>query len=65
VVQDSVLAIQRHWLERQRAGEEAETSGTDHLRTAALVEAAYASAAAGGAIIELAAIPVAATRRSA
>jgi len=46
-IQDSVLNIQAHWLECLIAGREPQTSGRDNLRTLALVEAAYASAAAG------------------
>lgn len=45
-IQDSVLAIQAHWLQCLREGREPETSGRDNLKTLALVEAAYASAAA-------------------
>ncbi len=44
-IQDSVLAIQRHWAECLRAGREPQTSGRDNLETLALVEATYASAA--------------------
>ncbi len=44
-IQESVLAIQRHWAECLRAGREPQTSGRDNLKTLALVEAAYASAA--------------------
>ncbi|GGD98136.1 oxidoreductase [Aureimonas endophytica] len=47
-IQESVAAIQRHWVEALRAGREPETSGRDNLKTLALVEAAYASAAKGG-----------------
>jgi len=46
-IQDSVLNIQKHWLECLRTGGEPQTSGSDNLRTLALVEAAYASAGAG------------------
>lgn len=46
-VQESVLNIQRHWLECLRAGCEPATSGADNLKTFALCEAAYASAATG------------------
>jgi predicted dehydrogenase len=46
-IQDSVLNIQKHWLECLRTGEEPQTSGRDNLRTLALVEAAYAAANAG------------------
>lgn len=45
-IQDSVLNIQQHWLECLRDKREPQTSGRDNLRTLALVEAAYASAAA-------------------
>jgi D-apiose dehydrogenase len=46
-IQDSVLNIQKHWLECLRTGEEPQTSGRDNLKTLALVEAAYAAANAG------------------
>ena len=49
-IQDSVLNIQKHWLECLRTGKEPQTSGSDNLRTLALVEAAYASAGAGQAV---------------
>ena len=52
-IQDSVLNIQAHWLECLRSGREPQTSGADNLRTLALVEAAYASAAGGQATIAL------------
>jgi predicted dehydrogenase len=52
-IQDSVLNIQAHWLECLRTGREPQTSGADNLRTLALVEAAYASAAGGQATIAL------------
>jgi predicted dehydrogenase len=45
VVQDSVLNTCRHILERFRAGQPADVSGADNLRTYALCDAAYASAA--------------------
>jgi len=45
VSQESVLNTQRHWVECLKAGVEPETSGRDNLRTYALVEAAYRSAA--------------------
>lgn len=51
VVQDSVVALQRHWLERRAAGAVAETAAEDNLRTLALVEAAYAAAASGTTVI--------------
>jgi D-apiose dehydrogenase len=44
-IQESVLNIQRHWVRCLRAGVEPATSGADNLRTFALAEAAYASAA--------------------
>jgi D-apiose dehydrogenase len=47
VVQDSVINIQRHWLDCLRAGRAPATSGRDNLATFALVEAAYESAASG------------------
>jgi predicted dehydrogenase len=47
VVQDSVRATQRHWLDCLDRGAVAATSGHDNLKTFALVEAAYASAASG------------------
>jgi predicted dehydrogenase len=43
-IQDSVVALQQHWLERQRAGQPAETSGEDNLKVVELVHAAYADA---------------------
>jgi predicted dehydrogenase len=46
-IQDSVVNIQAHWLQCLREGREPLTSGRDNLRTLALVEAAYVSAAAG------------------
>ena len=49
-VQDSVRAIQQHWADCLRAGREPDTSGRDNLRSTALVEAAYASAAGGGTV---------------
>ncbi|TPK09205.1 Gfo/Idh/MocA family oxidoreductase [Mesorhizobium sp. B2-5-7] len=44
-IQESVLAIQRHWVGCLASGQEPATSGADNLRTFALVEAAYAGAA--------------------
>jgi len=44
-IQESVLAIQRHWVESLADGKEPATSGADNLKTFALVEAAYAGAA--------------------
>ena len=46
-IQESVFAIQQHWADSLRAGVETSTSGADNLKTFALVEAAYASAASG------------------
>lgn len=46
-IQESVLAIQEHFVACVAAGTEPETSGADNLRTLALVEAAYLSAAEG------------------
>ncbi|TGT41152.1 Gfo/Idh/MocA family oxidoreductase [Mesorhizobium sp. M8A.F.Ca.ET.165.01.1.1] len=43
-IQESVLAIQRHWVDSLVSGKEPATSGADNLRTFALVEAAYAGA---------------------
>lgn len=52
-IQDSVLNIQAHWLQCLRDGSPPQTSGRDNLDTLALVEAAYASAAAGQAVQQL------------
>ncbi len=49
-IQESVLAIQSHWVECLRQYKEPATSGHDNLKTFALVEAAYRSAATGRAI---------------
>ncbi|MGY5811306.1 Gfo/Idh/MocA family protein [Rhizobium sp. LEGMi198b] len=46
-IQESVLAIQQHWTDRLADGGETSTSGADNLKTFALVEAAYESAANG------------------
>jgi D-apiose dehydrogenase len=46
-IQESVAAIQQHWVDSLRAGEETSTSGADNLKTFALVEAAYAAAESG------------------
>ena len=53
-IQESVQAIQAHWVTCLQDGTEPQTSGRDNLRTLGLVEAAYASAAAGT-VIDLAA----------
>jgi len=50
VLQESVLNLQRHWVESWRAGQTPETSGVDNLRTYGLVMAAYASAESDGII---------------
>ena len=50
VVQDSVLNIQRHWVECLSRGGEPATSGEDNLRTLKLVFAAYQSAEQGKAV---------------
>jgi predicted dehydrogenase len=47
VVQESVLRIEEHWVDCLRRGAEPETSGTDNLKTFALVEAAYRAAETG------------------
>jgi len=47
LVQESVLATQRHWVDCLKEGKEPATSGADNLKTYALCEAAYASAARG------------------
>jgi predicted dehydrogenase len=47
VVQESVQATCEHILQRFRAGQAADVSGADNLRTYALCEAAYAAAASG------------------
>ncbi len=49
-IQESVLAIQQHWTDRLADGGETSTSGADNLKTFALVEAAYESAASGRAV---------------
>jgi predicted dehydrogenase len=46
-IQESVVAIQQHFVDCIGAGQEPETSGRDNLQTLALVEAAYLSAAQG------------------
>jgi predicted dehydrogenase len=46
-VQDSVVAIQRHWADSLRSGIEPETSGRDNLQTLELLFGAYASAEQG------------------
>ncbi|TKB52049.1 MAG: Gfo/Idh/MocA family oxidoreductase, partial [Mesorhizobium sp.] len=44
-IQESVVAIQKHWVDCLTNGTEPATSGADNLKTLALVEAAYAGAA--------------------
>ncbi|MBY6119529.1 Gfo/Idh/MocA family protein [Mameliella alba] len=46
-IQESVALIQQHFVDCLAAGRTPETSGADNLRTFALVEAAYLSAAEG------------------
>lgn len=46
-IQESVQAIQQHFVECIAAGRQPETSGADNLKTLALVEAAYLSASSG------------------
>jgi predicted dehydrogenase len=54
-IQESVQAIQQHWVDCLREGREPATSGRDNLKTLALVEAAYRSASTGQ-TIEMSAI---------
>lgn len=44
-IQESVVAIQKHWVDCLATGNEPATSGADNLKTFALVEAAYLGAA--------------------
>lgn len=46
-IQESVFAIQQHWVDQLASDKETSTSGADNLKTFALVEAAYDSAASG------------------
>ncbi len=46
-IQESVVAIQQHFIDCLSAGHAPETSGADNLKTLELVEAAYVSAAEG------------------
>ena len=46
-IQESVALIQQHWVDCLRGQREPDTSGHDNLKTFALVEAAYRSAATG------------------
>jgi predicted dehydrogenase len=50
-IQESVLTTQRHWVDCLRQGIEPQTSGADNLKTFALCEAAYASAASGEPVV--------------
>jgi D-apiose dehydrogenase len=50
VVQDSVIAIQRHWLSCLQSGRIPETTANDNLHTLALVDACYRSAASGAVV---------------
>lgn len=49
-IQESVFAIQQHWVDKLEMREETSTSGADNLKTFALVEAAYDSAASGNGV---------------
>jgi predicted dehydrogenase len=44
IIQDSVVALQQHWVNSYLAGHPAETSGEDNLKVVELVHAAYADA---------------------
>lgn len=50
LIQDSVIAIQEHWISCLRTKSEPATSGLDNLQTLALTFAAYDSAASGKAV---------------
>jgi predicted dehydrogenase len=52
-IQESVFAIQQHFVDCLREGRAPETSGDDNLRTLALVYAAYDSAGGGGRTIDM------------
>jgi predicted dehydrogenase len=52
-IQESVFAIQEHFVDCLRDGRSPETSGKDNLATLALVYAAYDSAGAGGRTIDM------------
>ena len=56
-VQESVLAIQQHWVDCLRRGTAPETDGQDSLKTYGLVFAAYESARTGQAMAPLRAAP--------
>lgn len=51
MVQESVLNTQAHFIDCLRSGQDFQTSGRDNLKTFALVEAAYASAASGQPVV--------------
>ena len=51
LVQESVLNTQAHFIDCLKSGEPFQTSGRDNLKTFALVEAAYASAASGQPVV--------------
>ncbi|HEV7254032.1 MAG TPA: Gfo/Idh/MocA family oxidoreductase [Mesorhizobium sp.] len=50
LVAESVLRIQEHWVDCLTSGRAPDTSGRDNLKTYALVEGAYRSAASGDAL---------------
>ncbi len=50
MVEESVYKTCAHFLERLKAGQDADTSGRDNLKTYAVCEAAYESQATGRAI---------------
>jgi predicted dehydrogenase len=50
LIQESVVNTQTHWLDSLDAGRPADISGADNLKTFALVEACYESAATGRAV---------------
>jgi predicted dehydrogenase len=49
-IQESVASIEQHWVDCLRSNHEPDTSGADNLKTFALVEAAYESAATGNVV---------------
>lgn len=49
-IQESVVAIQQHWIDCLRTGASPETSGEDNLRTLELVFGAYEAAETGRAV---------------
>jgi predicted dehydrogenase len=49
-IQESVVNIQRHWIDCLKTGRAPATSGADNLKTLALVGNAYESAATGRAL---------------